>query len=216
MLIYLLAFTSQDQASYWNNAFGPATWSNWALAILATWAGYTALKMLRAIGRQTDIAIDTAERQLRAYVCIDSAVLKFPQPDVPEAQVHIKNCGQTPAYDVRGWIHTWFAEYPLKVSLPTPPSDFRMAVDTLAPGRNSIFVAHKKPPICPGLLPALGTPQLTFYVYGEVSYKDIFGKHWSTKYRLIYGGTEEQRKVSLKDGAEGWTLRPDTAGNEAT
>jgi hypothetical protein len=56
---------------------------------------------------------DTAEKQLRAYVCVDSAVLRFPQPDVPEAQVHFRNCGQTPAYGVRGWIHTWFAEYPL-------------------------------------------------------------------------------------------------------
>ena len=99
----------------------------------------TATASARAATTTVDQMHNTAEKQLRAYVCVDSALLKFPQPDVPEAQVHFKNCGQTPAYDLRGWIHTWFAEYPLKEVLPTAPDDLRKGTETVAPGRKSTF-----------------------------------------------------------------------------
>ncbi len=156
---------------------------------------------------------DTAEKQLRAYVCVDSAVLKFPQPDVPEAQVDFRNCGQTPAYDLRGWIHTWFAEYPLKEVLPTAPEDLRKGTETVAPGRKSIFVAPRKPPLPPPYLALLGTDKFTLYVYGEIRYRDIFGKERSTQYRLIHGGTEGARRIVGKDGSVQWLLKPDTEGN---
>jgi hypothetical protein len=159
---------------------------------------------------------NTAEQQLRAYVCVDSATLKFPQPNVPEAQVHFKNCGQTPAYHVRGWIHTWFGEYPLKEVLPTAPDDLRKGTETLAPGRRSIFVAPQKPPLPPQYLALLGSDKFTLYVYGEIRYRDIFGKERRTQYRLLHGGSESVRKIMAKDGSEQWLLKPDTEGNETS
>lgn len=159
---------------------------------------------------------DTAEKQLRAYVCVDSATLKFPQPDIPEAQVHFRNSGQTPAYNVRGWIHTWFGEYPLKEALPNAPDDLRKGTETLAPGRRSIFVAPQKPPLPPQYLALLGTDKFTLYVYGEIRYRDIFGKERSTQYRLIHGGTEGVRNIMGKDGSAQWLLKPDIEGNETS
>jgi hypothetical protein len=159
---------------------------------------------------------DAAERQLRAYICVDSATLKFPEANVPEAQIHLRNCGQTPAYDVSGWIHTWFAEYPLKEVLPSAPDDLRKGIEPLASGRISIFVAPRKPPLPPENLARLGTAQFTMYVYGEIRYKDIFGKERFTKYRLVHGGNEGVRKVSGKDGSDHWLLKPDLGGNEAS
>lgn len=159
---------------------------------------------------------ETAEKQLRAYVCVDSAILKFPQPDVPEAQVHFKNCGQTPAYNVRGWIHTWFAEYPLTEALPNAPNDFPKGVDVLPPARKSIFVAPRKPPLPPHYLSLLGSERFTLYIYGEVRYRDIFGKEQFTKYRLLHGGREGPRKMHGREGFEQWLLKPDAEGNEAS
>jgi hypothetical protein len=159
---------------------------------------------------------DTAEKQLRAYVCLDSAVIKFPQPDIPEAQVHFKNCGQTPAYDVRGWIHTWFGEYPLKETLPNAPDDLRKGTETIAPGRILIYVAPKKPPLPPPYVAVLGTDTFTLYVYGEILYKDIFGKERRTQYRLIHGGAEGIRSIVAKDASVQWLLKPDAIGNEAS
>lgn len=159
------------------------------------------------------LASDTAEKQLRAYVCVESACVKFPSPQVPEAQVHFKNYGQTPAYKFRGWIHTWFTEHPLTDVLPFAPDDLRKGTELLAPGRRSIFVTPRKPPFHPNYLEKLGTEKLTMYVYGEVYYTDAFGKDQWTKYRLIYGGPAGIRKVP---GKEEWLLSPDTEGNEAS
>jgi hypothetical protein len=159
---------------------------------------------------------DTAEKQLRAYLCVDSAVLKFPQPDVPEAQIHFKNCGQTPAREVQGWIHTWFTEHPLREALPTAPETLRKGTETVAAGGKTIFVAPRKPPLPHPNLALLGTEKFTLYVYGEVRYEDIFDREQWTRFRLIYGGAEGTRKISDKDGTELWLLKPDTEGNEAS
>jgi hypothetical protein len=159
---------------------------------------------------------DTAQRQLRAYVCVESAFLKFPERNITEPRVYFKNSGQTPAYNVRGWIHTWFAEYPPQEVFPVPPHDFVMAKTILGPGTKTTFVAARKS-VEPQLAEFLGTPQLTLYVYGEVHYNDAFGIDRTTKYRLIHGGPEGIRKITGKDGmAEKWILMPDTHGNEAT
>jgi hypothetical protein len=159
---------------------------------------------------------DTAQRQLRAYLSVPTTLMKFPKPDVPEVQVHIKNCGQTPAYDVHGWIHMWIEDYPLKVNLPEPPQGFQKSKEVLGPGSVRIFVNARGMPISGRSLSLLGTPLGTIFVYGEVRYKDAFGVQRFTKYRFMYGGTEGVRKS--KPDAEGVVtalLKPDTDGNDA-
>jgi hypothetical protein len=52
------------------------------------------------------------------------------------------------------------------------------------------------------------------YIHGEVRYWDIFRKERRyTKFRLLYGGPDEARKVPEK---EEWLLHPDCDGNDAT
>jgi hypothetical protein len=181
-------------------------------AVALVWQARVLRGTLDAINRQTATLIDTAIRQLRAYVCVDSAALKFPQPGVPEPQIHFRNCGQTPAYECRGWIATWFGEHPLNGVLPPPPGNLIKGAEVLAPGRKTIFVAPTKPPLPAQFLALLGTPKFTLYVYGEVHYRDAFGKNRWTKYRLTYGGTQGVRKAPDK---EEWFLQPDIEGNEA-
>jgi hypothetical protein len=100
--------------------------------------------------------------------------------------------------------------------LPTAPEDLRKGAETLAPGRKSIFVAPRKPPLQAPYRALLGTEKFTLYVYGEVHYRDIFGKEQFTKYRLIHGGAEGTRRILGKDGTEQWLLGPDAEGNEAS
>lgn len=152
-------------------------------------------------------AADTAQKQLRAYVCVSSAKISFEIAGAPEVQVVLKNCGQTPAHDLRCWIHIWIEDYPLKVLLPVPPSDFPMAVSVLEPGGHLLSAIKKDPPVRPCALALLGTPQGTVYVYGQVTYKDVFSVERITRYRLIYGGNEPARRQHMM---------PDIEGNEAT
>ena len=149
---------------------------------------------------------DTAQRQLRAYLCIAGGQMRFPSPDAPEAEVMIKNFGQTPAYNVRQWIHMWITDHPLRAALPEPPQDFKMSVDVLGPGSYSTMLMPKQPPVPAASIPLLGTSEGTIFIYGEVRYRDVFGKDRFTKYRLIYGG-----QAGVHDGR----LKPDSEGNEA-
>ncbi len=153
------------------------------------------------------IASDTAQRQLRAYVNVDSAAIDLTHPAAPKATVVFKNFGHTPAYDVQIWIHMWIEVHPLAIDLPTPPANFRMGKDILAPGRPRISQITKYPPVSPEAVPLLGTPQGTIYVYGEVRYRDAFGNDRWTKYRLIWGGPEGVPLTS--------SLQADSEGNEA-
>jgi len=174
-------------------------------------------QMIQA-GKQTERIIsqmnETTQRQLRAYICVSTALLKFQRPDVPEVQIHLKNFGQTPAYDVSGWIHMWIEEYPLSIALPEPPEAFPKSKEIMGPNCVRIFVNAKNPPIPTQSLPLLGTVKGTIFAYGEVRYKDAFGVERYTKYRLIYGGREGVRNRTVK-GVVTALLKPDTDGNEA-
>src|SRR5712671_1328997 len=56
----------------------------------------------------------TAERQLRAYVHVSGAkIVDVGKPDVRTAQVSVRNCGQTPAYNMRFWVGIGVREFPL-------------------------------------------------------------------------------------------------------
>ena len=161
-----------------------------------------------------DIMDDTRVRQLRAYVSVSSAIITFPRPDAPQAQLEIKNCGNTPAYDVRQWTHMWIEDYPLKVVLPVPPPDFKMASAILQQGCVHTMVLKKYPPVPAESIKLIGTPEGTVYVYGKIMYRDAFGKERSTNYRLMYGGPESIHNMPESKALE-HILRPDVEGNDA-
>lgn len=66
-------------------------------------------------------------------------------------------------------------------------------------------IEHPMPIIRDQFLDQIGTPEGTIYVYGQVTYKDIFGEKQYLKYRLMYGGPKKSPK--------GW-LSPCEEGNE--
>ena len=150
---------------------------------------------------------DTAQRQLRAYISVVAAKIEFPVPGQPKSTLTFRNAGQTPAHDVKIWIHQWVAAYPLDVALPTPPPDFVTARDTLGAGASCHMTNEAPHPVAKEpFLTLIGTSEGTIYVYGEVSYRDVFGEHHTQKYRLMYGGSEPIVPSALKpcpDGNEG-------------
>jgi hypothetical protein len=175
---------------------------------LFTWTLWrSSEKMWIATQKALRHAEETAERQLRAYVHISRAAIKFEPPEIPEWHLEIKNFGQTPAYNVRQWTHIWITERPLKEVLPTPGSDFQMSSSVLPPGNHEIMIWKKDPPIPAASLSLIGTAVGTVYIYGEIKYTDAFKKQRFTRYRLFYG-----------DGIKAGTcmLMPDSEGNEAT
>jgi hypothetical protein len=172
-------------------------------------------------GLQTDELIktmkDTAVRELRAYVCLTKAQIAFKDTKLPVMQIYMKNCGKTPAYEVRWWHGTRVWKYPLDVPLPEAPQDLRMATAILAPGGEPhVMIAKPREPIPDPLIQLVlhGDPRATLYQYGRVTYKDAFGIARHTNYRLIHGGAEGVHLLD-KNGVPVALLKPDIEGNTA-
>lgn len=174
-------------------------------------------KQMIAAGEQTERIItqmkDTAIRELRAYVGVSNAKLDISDESLPTGAVEIQNFGRTPAYKVRHWTGICPQSYPLTVSLP-PSTAAVSSVAVLHPNVKNTGAVVLKKSLPSGI--SIGTPQLTIYVYGEITYEDAFGNERHTKFRFFYGGLEptyafrEPPKTAIY-GA----MRTDTEGNEA-
>jgi hypothetical protein len=188
-------------------------------------------RQAESIEKQSEILQDTGQRELRAYVSVESALLRFYGPNRYEAHVHFRNFGQTPAYDMEMWLHVTEPQaYPIK-KVETRPIHQARAKSILAPGGKITLV--ESPANSAPNLPAnfatgydIGTPLKTVFAYGELTYKDAFKQHRCTKYRFMFGGpypsgpgfqSHARRVKKIQDGIEIETglLQWDTEGNEA-
>lgn len=171
------------------------------------------LQMIEA-GNQTKEIImqmkNTAVRDLRAYVGVSKIKLDLDNMRIPIGLVEIQNFGKTPAYKVRHWTGVGVQPYP-PITLPEIPSMEDASVSVIFPQvKNTGSVALKK------ALPlgaAIGTQELTVYVYGKVTYEDAFGNERYFRFRFVFGGTEEP--VFFRESGKVWgAMRPDVEGNE--
>jgi hypothetical protein len=127
------------------------------------------------------VSILTARRQLRAYVVV-SAAKAVNTSKVPAFNIHIRNCGQTPAYDVR-WRATIIPlaegdEFSLE-------GNDAVLQPTLGPGQEytrsqwSIDLVNW---IAVAISLTGGSKSL--YAFGNVTYRDTFGRRRFTRYRM--------------------------------
>jgi hypothetical protein len=117
----------------------------------------------------------TAERQLRAYICVLS-VLKIPDPHETGtfgAQITIKNCGQTPAYEYSVSIRLTLTDNPLKE--PLLPVAFTGIKTTLGPAADGLSIVELPRQLTKEELTAIDAGTKAVFVNGEVRFKDAFG-----------------------------------------
>ena len=191
--------------------------ATFALAVVAISVVIVASRQKRALIIQADrieatlgSTRETGTHELRAYVHVDTAEINVENRNAPSFKVTARNFGRTPAFNVRHWIHMWTEKYPLigPEILPVPPDGFQMTTSVLPPdGHHQLPLNKEPPPLSDIIASLLGTPEATLYVYGEISYRDVFGEDRTTRYRLMYGGGEPVDDKHLK---------PDVDGNEFT
>jgi hypothetical protein len=154
--------------------------------------------------------IATSRAQLRAYVLVSKSVVTTA---FPEAQVTIKNSGQTPAYNVINVGGFAMDRYPPPPTLDLIISDGEFASparsrEVLGPGDSSVsVVSAARPPLTAPEKASLANGTCIIYVYGEIRYRDTFGREQWTKYRFMMGGPV---------GVRGGQLAACEEGNEAT
>ncbi len=150
---------------------------------IATWLLWRATKKL------VEGADATAEHQLRAYVFPDK-VQQIESDGRPfTASVVIQNFGQTPAYAVSQWCAIGIECVPPSIPLREPPGDLRKSVGTYAPGQRSEFEIPLVEEPSEAIKKKIVAEKMAVYVFGEIKYRDVFGKHerW-TRYRFLSKG----------------------------
>lgn len=156
-----------------------ADFTRWLVFATALLAGFGFWQVI--ISRQT------ARRQLRAYVDIQSGqVLGFDTGTVRVRMV-TKNSGQTPAYEVDQWIAVGADDFPPKTGFhaqdPKPPP----LKTTLAPGAvHTAFQEYGQ--LSAGQIAKIKDGKAAIWAWGEITYKDAFGRSRKSWFRFIYRG----------------------------
>ncbi len=177
---------------------------------------------------QVFIARVATRKQLRAYVFIDTidvVNIIAPPPETilppgswiyqsalgPLAFIAIKNSGQTPAYGVLNWGEICFREFPLTSVLPYGDRNALSLIRTklaIPPGGKTIKNIRIPQPLSDDEIAKLRAGTHAIYVYGDIVYKDIFGKKRFTNFRYFINGiTGFTHQANAMSGCE--------EGNEA-
>jgi len=210
-LVVKLAQTSQANGKTSANEANTPSKPNqgWSLAdkiaVIATAAGFLQfVALLLTIW----IMVRNARRQLRAYIIAETGTIgnvANPDPTVgpprltparidypefgPAGIVHIKNVGQTPAYDVLHWGSLSFREWPLKSPLETVPADLMHGAhrSPAGPGVPITKTLHIPDRLTDAEIASLKNGTGRLYWNGFIEYTDIFRKKHFTCYRLMHG-----------------------------
>jgi hypothetical protein len=160
--------------------------------------------LYRAGEKQLNHLSETAERQLRAYVLVDTSDIRLRDGHTLEAFIFLKNFGQTPAYDVKSWVDMRVAgpqRLPFDQNLPF---GFQTMI---GPGGNFI-IGPDQISISAEVPDQIKTGTKVIFVWGEVSYRDTFGKRWIFRFYV----RNSKIMMNIADGlgviAPGWAFEP--------
>jgi len=163
---------NKASAEWWNEVFSAAV-------AIGTLLQFSALVVI----------IRTTRRQLRAYIGV--SLKRAPELNVgtvPMAILNYKNCGQTPARDVRHWANMIIEPYPSTPRFePKPLQSERITVN---PADTENIIVGLGGTLTQTGVDTIRNDTARFYVYGEFWYFDIFGYERRTEFRLMYGGQE--------------------------
>lgn len=192
----------QTETIFWNRAqIGVGVIQFFVLVVQAFVFGTQARRL-----RETVEQMKTSEeRQLRAYICfLEGHVELHANEGYYDVNFSLNNSGQTPAYDVQTWRGSCI------IGLPEPASAFQ-APDSwggrgiVGPGASMGAVGTLRTKFTPQDLISIKEKKKTICVWGEVIYRDAFGKSRFTRFRHILGS----------ETGRGWLLRPAEQGNES-
>ena len=165
------------------------------LVTLFTWRLWQATIELRvatdklwdAGERQRQLAEDTAERQLRAYVFVDGGSLILMTTDQGrmfiQGRVVLKNFGQTPGYK----FATWTRMDVLETKSPVFRDDLEgFGESVIGPGSKR-HVPVVRGPIDTADLQAIRRGTKSIFIWGRIDYVDAFGKARYLKFYNVSG-----------------------------
>ena len=168
---------TRDAANWARNQF----WATIGEIVALVLTILIAMAAVIAAFRSNRIARESAERQLRAYVGVFRTTIDWSVVGAPRATIHIRNDGQTPAYNLTHWMAIGLSD---KADLKNLHPPTKLSKSDLGPNV-PMSIAQTKP-LTQQQITALQTGQLRLFVWGMVNYNDAFGQidRW-VKYRLV-------------------------------
>lgn len=175
-----------------------------AVAALATaWAAWAAATAAKSAAASNEIARETAKRELRAYINITQVRVDGLEGDARFC-LEYKNCGQTPAYDIRGWNGIELRDIESTQIFESTGNDAGLGV--LGPGNSAYFIKPAPRRLVMKEFDMLRAGEAAIYLWGEISYRDIFGEWHTTRFRYFIGGRHgvqpDRRMEYCDDGNE--------------
>jgi hypothetical protein len=144
--------------------------------------GFATLLLWRETRRLVKEGAETSRHQLRAYVLPRKATFAR-TAGLSVVQVECQNYGQTPAYYCTNWINAVIREYPLDSELLLKR---RNAAGFMAPGVPYYLRTHSNIKLTSEQVKAIREGTKAIYVYGEITYFDIYMKDiWITRFRFV-------------------------------
>jgi hypothetical protein len=151
----------------------------------------------------------TAAYQLRAYVLMDTGQISDLNNSPFKVSLCLKNSGMTPAFNVDFYQAVVIKEYPLETELMNPKAIGPTSNTAVAPGKNMCDTFNSNITLTPERISAIKDGKATIYVYGSITYKDIYKETHSTSYRYNYiynqddfGRNDNLPLIISKDGNE--------------
>ena len=153
-------------------------------------------------------AQDTAVRQLRAYVLIDTVKIdNVAEGGIPVARVTIKNFGQTPAYNLTNWAIMGLDTFPPSLEEPPPQTSKEMGQTNIGPGATLLVDSKLTRALTQNEIKGLSGGQLAIFGIGQIRYDDGFNNERVTDYKFFCGGP-----IGISTRA----MAPYSSGNQAT
>jgi hypothetical protein len=170
--------------------------------VLAVVTGF----LYRATRDLVEGAERTAERQLRAYVHV-AEVKVIDDDNLITYYMEIRNFGQTPAHNVSLRYGIALKDYPLTAVLDLP-KDLK-SISAVVPPQVAIHVNFTPPqPLGPNRRNRLSQRTAAIYVFGTITYDDVFQKRRIAEFRYQYGGVDGPSETGALEISE--------EGNKAT
>ncbi len=159
-------------------AIGQALFAFWALQGLAH-----SREQAEAASAGLEVARDTAQKQLRAYVnVVRGTIGGFGPGEVPVARVFVRNTGQTPAIEVKCSSRFFLIDAPGPDDFPALGED--QSLTPLAPGGDFHLTIDAGRPISVYESHGLFTKAAVIMISGEITYCDIYGEAHVTRFHL--------------------------------
>jgi hypothetical protein len=202
-----MAEAAEKQARWTKRLFGLTVVEIGALVAslcFTAWAAMAAGLAARAANRSVELTEQTAKRQLRAYLLVDKAVAELDMVNHRViACVTLKNSGQTPAYEMKAGLETWFCA-PGTENAPLQVRE-EVIVKRADIGAGCSFLIRQWMEASEHQIAQMHAGSAIFMATGEVTYLDVF----KVPQRL------KMRAFGRKIGGS-WVLAPTTEGNSSS